>query len=241
MMDTTPQLLDMDWCAIPAGQVVLKKGGYIPQDQTPFQVAAFSMARYPVTRSQWGVFLAAPDGYQDPAWWDYSPSATAWHSKHGPLASIYKGDRLPITDVSWYEAVAFCRWFSATVGETITLPTEQQWQWAAQGPDARLYPWGADEITPQHANIYYSVGKPTPVDGYLLNQSPFGVRDLAGNVWEWCCTDWLVGNDDVSAPGPKLNKGGCWTVKTPHAHTTYRNWVAPSVRGPDMGFRIVRM
>ncbi|GIL12113.1 MAG: hypothetical protein BroJett038_08330 [Chloroflexota bacterium] len=196
-----------EWCPIPAGQVTLEEGGYVPKGGQTFDVPAFAMAKYPITNAQFDVFVKAKDGYADPQWWDYSDDAKAWREKNAtPEAPAFGGvGDHPRVNVTWYEAAAFCRWLNSKVptpnpspfdgegrrgGDIITLPTEQQWQRAAQGDDGRAYPWGSD-FDAKSCNIDESgIGKTTPVTAYPNGASPFGVMDMAGNVWEWCLTDY---------------------------------------------------
>ena len=118
--------------------------------------------------------------------------------------------------VSWFEAVAFCLWLSEVTGEKIMLPTEDQWQYAAQGNDGRTYPWGNDWDGSRCQN---RVGDNNPDRTSLVTQyegrgdSPFGVVDMAGNVWEWCLTDYNEKTNDVnSSANIRVVRGGSWRL-----------------------------
>lgn len=133
--------------------------------------------------------------------------------------SLQAGDDFPRTDVSWYEAVAFCRWLTEKAlilhpsGTSdhweIRLPSEQEWQRAAQGNDGREYPWG-NRFDKARANTFESgIGAATPVTRFTGGASPFGVMDMCGNVWEWCLTDLNTGSRDTSVNGPRMLRGAC--------------------------------
>jgi formylglycine-generating enzyme required for sulfatase activity len=169
-----------EWCAIPAGPVALE------DNPTKFEVAAFDMAKYPITNAQFRVFVEAGDGYASDAWWDFSPKAQRWRAQNGVAATSFPVGDLPRVKVSWYEAVAFCLWLRGRSGESITLPTEQEWQRAAQGDNRRLYPWGirlrSAAATPARA-ASKEITSVTRCPGRSLS---YGVMDMSGNVAEWC-------------------------------------------------------
>ncbi|MCX6030917.1 MAG: SUMF1/EgtB/PvdO family nonheme iron enzyme [Chloroflexi bacterium] len=129
--------------------------------------------RYPVTNSQYQLFLAAT-GHRPPLFWKDGqyPAAAADH---------------PVVGVSFHDAVAFCRWAREIMGLPLRLPTEVEWEKAARGTDGRLYPWG-DAWNPALCNNREGKAKgTTPVTQFSpAGDSVYGVADLAGNVQEWC-------------------------------------------------------
>jgi formylglycine-generating enzyme required for sulfatase activity len=262
------------WINIPAGKVTLESGAGQPKT---FDIPTFAIAKYPVTNGQFAKFIEA-DGYQQQRWW----TAAGWEArKTGDLIfdekeSAFVSDdnpawirpqqwetfgfddpHQPVTGVSWYEAVAFCRWLSETSGEEVTLPTEQQWQRAAQGDDERLYPWGnqwsgkrcSNAVGPVQAlgfvkSMIKSVrGGPVPVQDYEgKGDSPFGVVDMAGNVWEWCLTDFTNDVTDVESTDVRGMRGGAWDIFNMNCfRTTYHQSELPSLRASNRGFRCVRL
>jgi formylglycine-generating enzyme required for sulfatase activity len=217
-----------------------------------YEVKAFQMAKYPITNAQFQVFVDAPDGYKEAGWWGFSKDAQQWRSKNSqPQATAFKGDDLPRTNVNWYTSVAFCYWLSWKMGvypdvnaiaqgvlSPIRLPTEQEWQRAAQGDDSRKYPWGNQQPTKDLCNFDRNVGQTTSVTAYPKGASPFGVFDMAGNVLEWCLTAW--GNDQTEvniSNNARVLRGGSWyfTYNFVRAAGRYRN--NPNNENIDVGFR----
>ncbi len=243
-----------EWCPIPAGQVTLEAGGYVLESGQTFDVPGFAMAKYPITNAQFDVFAKAKDGYRDARWWDYSDEAKAWRTQNvTPQAPAFGGvDDHPRVNVTWYEAVAFCRWLTWKAltpnpspewrGEKIqiTLPTERQWQRAAQGDDGRVYPWGSTS-DPKRCNTSESgIRRTTPVTAYPNGASPFGVMDMAGNVWEWCLTDFDTGTDDVNKSSKwRVLRGGSFYDIQFSAAASYRNHFNPHYWYRAFGLRVV--
>lgn len=197
----------------------------------------FAISQTPITNAQYQAFIEAFDGYAKPDWWDFSPQAAAFRAdQEAAPPTANEGDDLPRSNVSWYEAVAYCRWLSARTSQAISLPTDAQWQRAAQGTDGRRYPWG-DDFDPQRCN-FNSEG-PTPVYLYPNGASPFGALDMAGNVWEWCLNDYELGSVDLTAPGDRSLRGGSWWGDNPALLACdYRSGGYPEGWSHDWGFRV---
>lgn len=243
---TVTQMLPapFDWVDIPAGDVTLDDfGGYLLQSTT-YTVAPFAIAKYPITNAQFAVFADADDGYNDMAWWEFSDSAYEWRFENDqPKPVEFDGDH-PRTHVTWYEAVAFCRWISAKTGATIRLPTEQEWQRAAQGHDGRMYPWGNEwDEDACHNNMSHQSISTVPVTQYAgKGDSPFGVVDMVGNVWEWCLTNWSNGRDAITSDDVRVLRGGSWFEDVMKMYRVNRrtSW-NPEITSDLRGFRVVRV
>ncbi len=228
-----------EWVEITGGEVVIEDASHESGSQGGVvDVAQFLMAKYPISNAQFAVFLER--GYSDPQLWTFSADAQRWHENNPiPKKPIYNDPNLPRTDINWYEAMAFCQWLCHQTGQTIALPTAAQWQRAAQGDDNRRYPWG-NEFDMKRCNTNQSnIRQPTPIDQYPNGASPFGVIDMAGNVFEWCLTDWENGGDDLSGNRRRELRGGSWFNDPSETLVVARNWLHPDLRSSDRGFRVV--
>lgn len=226
------------WCPVSKGLVTLEDAsGYGGTKGGAFEVAAFSIAKYPITNAQYQVFVDAPDGYKDAKWWNYSPDAEQWRANQAtPENTAFESDNLPRTNVCWYDAVAFCRWLSDKTGENITLPTERQWQQAALGDKKQKYPWG-DKIDKTYCNYNNDVGQATPVTQFPKGESPFHVMDMAGNVWEWCLTRWGTDDSNLGGNNARVVRGGSWYHNDFSVRAANRNGYDPLNQGNNIGFR----
>jgi formylglycine-generating enzyme required for sulfatase activity len=234
-------LLDgFEWCDIPAGtttmQTMSRQLGW--QTKT-YQVEPFRITSTVITDAQYAVFTAAHNGYRDMRWWQFSPYAVAWRQKN-PVAmqAAFKGDNLPRVNITWFEAMAFCYWLSAQTGLTVRLPSEQQWQRAAQSNDQREYPWGNVFDASRTNTQETKPTKTTPVDYYRQGRSYFGLYDMAGNVQQWCITEYASGNSSVlNSDETRVVRGGSWQQRA--VRITQRARLKPDVRSDSVGFRIV--
>lgn len=234
-----PVIPMLEWCEIPAGKltIVTGKNGHSRKDV--LQISTFYASRYPVTNAQYDVFLNDEQGYANVDWWGFSKAARAWRDKNTiPLTGKYQGDNRPRENVTWFDAMAFCAWLSAKTGLQITLPTRQQWQLAARGDENRLYPWG-DEFDIQHSNTLESKVRMTnEVMRYGTGVSPYGVFDMAGNVWEWCLNS-AYDDTDVTAEKPRGVHGGSFMSPYERAQNHSYLPLNPESHFGSIGFRLV--
>jgi formylglycine-generating enzyme required for sulfatase activity len=234
-----PPLPALEWCDIPAGEVVIER----EKRRIIHHVDAFKISKFPITNAQFQVFVEAADGYRDDRWWGFSPEACEWHKLHSEaLESKFAGDNYPRANVCWYEAMAFCLWLSEKSAKKITLPTEQQWQRAAQGDTQRRYPWGNKFDKTRCNTNELEVRMTTPVDKYPTGVSPFGVYDMAGNVWEWCLTRAPSQPTNGSSNGSKVTyivRGGSFLGSAERARNNFYFKLDPIYRYFTIGFRLV--
>ena len=247
-------LPDIAWCEVPAGEFVM--GNTRESDDLAYDDEApqhreiirepYCISRYPITVAQFEAFVR--DGGYTEHWRECWTDA-GWHEKRERSEPIrYEGAfRLPnhpVVGVSWYEALAYCRWLSLRLDRRVSLPTEAQWEKTARGTDSRRYPWPG-ELTPDHANFGETgIGSTSAVGIFPKGTGPYRTLDMSGNVWEWCLTKWrdsYKDQPDESCEGEKRRglRGGsfnyaAWGVRcaSRSKHGSYfRHWL--------VGFRVV--
>ena len=232
-------LPEIDWVEIPEGE-------FIYQDNEELPLDTFKISRHPITNAQFQAFVD-DGGFENDEWWininkpDEKPDH-CWTELNRPTESV-----------SWYNAVAFCRWLSAKTGADVCLPTEQQWEKAARGTDGRKYPWGKEYVS-GYANIdetaMYTdgeyVGKwlldeTSSVGSYPQGRSPFGALDMSGNVLEWCINQYhypeIITLDRSNSF--RVIRGGSWLDNFKGSCLTARHYDYPDDQSPNQGFRVV--
>ncbi|NJN07462.1 MAG: SUMF1/EgtB/PvdO family nonheme iron enzyme [Richelia sp. RM1_1_1] len=218
--------------------------------QHEVRVPSFFMGKYPVTQAQWKAVAALPKVNRD--------------LKLKP--SKFKGDNLPVEQVSWYDAVEFCDRLSQHTGKQYRLPSEAEWEYACRAGTTTPFHFG-ETITSELANYNASnIYDGEPKGKYLQNttsvgQFPpnaFGLYDMHGNVWEWCLDNWHDNyegapedgsawfdseDDNLSQKqGRVVLRGGSWVDLPEYCRSASRNdnaWAEHAVIDSYLGFRVV--
>jgi formylglycine-generating enzyme required for sulfatase activity len=207
------------YCEVPAGAFVAGSDPDPEQRRLPDELPrrradipyTFYISRYPVTRAQYALFLRS-----------MSPASQASLLDHALVRELRAARILrpthPVTDISWEAAARYCAWQDWVLSETplvfvlsgkaivptpltectVGLPNELEWEKAARGVDGRVYAWGDSSAL---LSIRHHT-EPVPV-GACVDHSPYGVRDMCGNVWEWCNDAWAS-----DAPDQRVVRGG---------------------------------
>ena len=256
-------LPDIAWIAVPMQDERTGKGEWIYQDSKHKPLPTFWIAKYPITYAQFRTFLDAADGFSNARWWEGLAASRKDRASSGD--QFFKYWNHPRERVSWYDAIAFCRWLTAKAKERpdlllavldrgrdwkITLPTEWQWEKAARGHDGRRYPWGKTyeegraniNETYEQAGTHY-LQKTSAVGMYPHDKpgdSPYGVADLSGNVWEWCLNEFS-NPEHVRVEGSAIRvlRGGSWDDNRRSASALAPNDLHPDFRLHYYGFRVV--
>jgi len=227
-------------------------------------VPSFHIDTTPVTNAAYQAFIA-DGGYGDERWW--TPEGWAHirtHDLRAPLFWRREGGQWlrrrfgvtevvppdePVLHVCWYEADAYARWAGRR------LPTEAEWEKAARHDPrtgrSRRYPWGDAAPTPEHANLGQRHLRPASAGSYPAGESPLGVRQLIGDVWEWTSSDLLPYPGFTAFPYKeysevffgseyKVLRGGSFAVDAVACRGTFRNWDYPVRRQIFSGFRTAR-
>jgi formylglycine-generating enzyme required for sulfatase activity len=217
------------WCRVPPGRIELEEGA------GAFEVASCHIARYPVTWKQYRTFLAADDGYRNAAWW-----RDLMHDQ-APGDQYRQVENHPSDEVSWDDAMAYCRWLTVRLRYEIRLPAEWEWQQAATGgAPSKGYPWG-EEFDSDRANTYESrLGRTTAVGLYSRGESSVGAMDMSGNVLEWCLNTYEKPERIRAGGDPaRVVRGGSWDNLRGLARAAYRYNSRPENRLNLLGFRVL--
>jgi sulfatase modifying factor 1 len=247
--------LAFDWVTVRAGLFLMGSDPALDpyaldteQPECQVRVSQFRIARIPITTAQFTAFVQAT-GYRTAAeqagwawtWQDESWRLTRgadWLHPAGPHSSVKDLSRWPVTQASWNDAQAFCRWAG------VRLPTEIEWEKAARGTDGRLYPWGNRPPDLTLSNCDNPRGEVRPAGQCAEGASPYGVLDMSGNIWEWCLTKWRLDytippDDGPTGPDPRVVRGGSYTGDAGFVRCAARGRQNPHYRDSCTGFRVV--
>jgi formylglycine-generating enzyme required for sulfatase activity/CHAT domain-containing protein len=242
------------------------------RNSQPVTVAAFELARYPVTNAQYQLFMDA-GGYRHAApWWDEAARVwlrrddaktkglSEWQiRKYKDRPEFWEDARFgkarpnhPVVGINWYEATAFCAWLTQHLkdGYVYRLPSEAEWEFAARGLARRPYPWG--EVLPDAERANFNPthhGGTTAVGCFLAGATPEGLRDMAGNVWEWTRSEFRdypydPGDGRESGVDPAQKRftlrGGSWHSQPFSLRAAFRDHYYPGNRFSNLGMRLAR-
>jgi formylglycine-generating enzyme required for sulfatase activity len=208
------------------------------------------ISRQPVTNADYQLFIENNPDYPVP----YSPMRFAqcynWDSR--TRAHPRGLEHHPVVLVTWQDALAYCQWLSEVTGYRCRLPTEAEWEkaacWDAAAGRARRYPWG-DEFDEERCNVDTHGAlhlESSPVGRYSpAGDSPYGLADMAGNVWEWTSSFYQPypynANDGREEPGDagiRVVRGGAYDQNPLSACCAWREAVQPGLRSVSIGFRV---
>jgi formylglycine-generating enzyme required for sulfatase activity len=217
----------------------------------------YAIARYLVTNAQFAIFINDRGYEQSQSWSD--AAGKAWLRRfRRQQPSQWDDERFgktrpncPVVAVTWYEAMAFCRWLTATLndGYTYTLPSEAEWEYASRATTRRPYPWGLDEPDGEQANFNQMYNGTTAVGCFSRGATPEGLLDMAGNVWEWTRSEYRPypydpndGRELLDDPAQKTFtlRGGSWDSQPLGLRACSRDYFMPGRHFNHVGFRVAR-
>ena len=244
-----------------AGGPSMCEGGGEP---FPVRLPAYYLAVYPVTNMQYALFLnEVRPAEGDLEKWIHLNSETVIQKTDKRYDVHYNKGEHPVVSVSWFGAKAYAEWTG------LRLPSELEWEKGARGKDGQEYPWGNSWFSWNCRNSFNTQGESTcAVNSYYLERSPWGMYQMAGNIWEWCedIFDFdayeryrqgmlsFPENKDEHNDRPKvlggmsiLNRkddhrvlrGGSWFNKNPNCYRgAFRHHCVSDVRNNSYGFRL---
>lgn len=224
-----------------------------------FELPAYKIGKYPVTVAQYRRFVDAGgyDPRESEKYW--KGGGLEWLKQNNRRAPLYWDDpqwtvdNHPVVGVTWYEAVAYCEWLTATEGRKFRLPDEAMWEKAARGIDGRRWPWG-NEWDATKLNAEQTIGRTSAVGIFPAGKSPYGVFDCTGNVWEWCSGPGYseeeakyplsprTYEEDLNfAAGARALRGGSWYDDAQSTRAAFRYNNYPDRRFLNIGIRVVEL
>ncbi|NJP07100.1 MAG: SUMF1/EgtB/PvdO family nonheme iron enzyme [Chloroflexaceae bacterium] len=229
---------------VPAGPFLMGSSDTAPWDnsdeqpQHTLELPAYFIGKTEVTNAQFRAFVEG-DGYTNRDYW--TEHGWQWREENDITMPYYwdnadwNGAEQPVVGISWFEAVAYARWLSAQTGHEYRLPTEAEWEKAARGPDGLLWPWGNQWREGLANTEEAGHGVTIAVGSYPDGASPYGVLDMAGNVWEWCTSPgdiypltlkdewWAEYLEWWREDGLLITRGCSYSCPEEGVRTTYRN------------------
>ncbi|MCG3209827.1 MAG: Hercynine oxygenase [Anaerolineae bacterium] len=256
-------LPDISWCEVPTGPFLYG------DEKQKVELPAFKISRYPITNAQYQAFVD-DGGYSAKWQRCWTQAGWQWkgdRTQPERYGGVFNLPNHPV-GVTWYEAVAFGNWLNERIANSefandpltveqkqlwvtiqseiqnqkskITLPTEQEWEKAARGTDGREYPWG-NTPDPNKANYNETqIGATSAVGCFPQGKSPFGGRDMAGNVDEWCRTKyWQPDDNCLQGNDSRVLRGGTFGDTPQGVHCAYRGGDSPYYMYNHRGLRVV--
>ena len=175
----------------------------------------------------------------------YEVTQALWQAVMGNNPSGFKGDNLPVENVSWKDCQDFMSKLNRITGKTFRLPTEAEWEYAARGgKKSRGYQYSGSNNLSDVAWYLDNSGKKTHAVG-TKQPNELGIYDMSGNVWEWCqdrydhySSSSLTNPTGANSGSFRVFRGGCWYV-IGFCRSSYRNIYMPDDRGNHLGLRLV--
>ncbi len=273
----TEQEIGEGFVYVPGGPAILggDPNAYAPLPRQKAYVADFAISRFPVTFREYCAFLddldrADPELALRRAPADmrgsegrvvvktargYAPYEQLVEMEARKLFPPERDPEIPVCLVDWFDARAYCRWLAERTGARIRLASELEWEKAARGADGRAYPWG-DQFDPTFCKMRDSrpfVHQPEPIGTFPVDESPYGVRDMAGGMREWVGD--LYGEKmaaEVDAEPEPLHgsergesgfraiRSGTWNQDQKWARSASRSRMYALARGSGLGFRVAK-
>ncbi len=246
---------------IPAGRFTMGSPPDEPerhQDEGPqhqVELRDFFLSRIPITQAQWLVVAGwQPLSGEEPWLRELHPDPVSKLND----AERFLGHERPVVNVSWAEAMEFCRRLSLRTGKHYTLPSEAQWEYACRAGTTTPFHFG-ETISPELANFngnytyregQKGVCREQTTDAGSFPANAWGLHDMHGNVWEWCADHWHDNYNKAPADDrPWINKkagddsirllrGGSWFYFPGNCRSAARYGVHPGYRRSNVGFRV---
>lgn len=219
----------LEWVQVPHGSFTMGSTRGLPLERPTREVMVhrpFYLGKYPITQSQWMAVMGS-----------------------NPSQSL-GGDWAPVDNISWDDAVGFCGALSRVIGKETRLPTEAEWEYACRAGTASEFFFGDDQNALRDYAWFDLNSGPTTHAVGGLRPNPWGLYDMAGNVWEWCADVWHSDYDGAPCDGSawaedgatqprRVLRGGSWNYDAYRCRCAYRSREWRHFATDHFGFRVV--
>ncbi|NJA04989.1 SUMF1/EgtB/PvdO family nonheme iron enzyme [Methylococcaceae bacterium WWC4] len=224
-------VIEPEMIIIPAGSFAMGGGKY--DNEKPIHTVTFAkpfkLGKYPVTFAEYDVFAEQTGRVK--------PQDEGWGR-----------GRRPVVNVSWQDAVDYAAWLRETTGKPYRLPSEAEWEYACRAGSRGEFFWGDDAGLAEHYAWFDENAGGTSQEVGLKLANPFGLHDMAGNVWEWPQDAWHdnyqgAPNDGsvwLDGGGWRVIRGGSWDTYPGNLRSAYRNGEGLGLRFDGLGFRLAQ-
>jgi len=234
---------------VPKGSFFMGSNDY--NDEKPIHKVdidyIFEIGKYPVTIREYIEFIKDTETHY-PIWLEKDSEYNIQKGHNNYYKNMNLTANAPIIGISWYDAMAYCKWLSQKANRIYRLPTEAEWEYACRAETTTKWYFGDHETELDKYSWYSKNSEKTTHNVGQKRPNRWGICDMHGNVWEWCLDDWKNNYEDIPLDGSayidknsfkKVLRGGSWNDIENYTSSSIRYGYFPKAKNNIFGFRIV--